>query len=243
MNLVFVWPVYNEEAVIGDFLLELDSAFREVDASFIVVNDKSTDGSQGVLLSLKLSASLEIIDNDANLGHGRSLLKGLDRALQRGDSMLISIDGDGHFSGSDIKSLYYIFKKNSSSETVLEGVRIARAEPIYRKLVSLVTRYLILQRSGSCPKDANTPLRIYNREALSRLFVLVSRDSVIPNLHFSHLSRIQKMNIMEENISWINRKGFLESGSSWKPAVRVLPSRRFISFCLIAIKEWISLPK
>lgn len=244
MNKVaIVMPVYNEESIIADFLLELNSHFVGTDASFIVVNDKSSDRTLEVLTSISLRMNLEIVNNQVNLGHGRSLLIGLEKALELEFQEVISVDGDGHFSGNDIRELYETFLKNANSGFVLEGVRTMRTEPLYRKFTSSITRLLVWGRSRAYPRDANTPLRIYSRGTLEKLVASVPKSSVIPNLHISCISRQKKLSILEVPITWMNRKGFMESGSSWKPAVRYIPSWRFISFCFIAISEWSGLKK
>jgi len=240
-NIVIVMPVYNEESIIVDFLLELDTHFVGTDVAFIVVNDKSSDRTLEVLTAIRLKSNLEIINNLVNLGHGRTLLRGLERALELEYRVVISVDGDGHFRGNDIRNLYDTFLKSSHSEVLLEGVRIMRTEPVYRKFTSAMTRLLVWSRSGTYPKDANTPLRIYSQKTLERLIASLPQSSVIPNLHISCISRRQDLNILEIPISWMNRKGFMESGSSWKPAVKFLPSKRFISFCFMAFREWFGL--
>ena len=80
-EIVFVMPVYNESQIIANFLEELNIAFSDIPKEFIVVNDLSKDDTAKVLGSLSEKLNIEVINNKTNLGHGRSLLRGLNMAL------------------------------------------------------------------------------------------------------------------------------------------------------------------
>ena len=243
-EIVFVMPVYNESQIIANFLEELNIAFSDIPKEFIVVNDLSKDDTAKVLGSLSAKLNIEVINNETNLGHGRSLLRGLNRALVKKSTFVIAVDGDGHFLGTDIRKLYNLFTDIQEKLMIIEGCRQNRLEPKYRKVTSLMTRLLVWSRCGKFPKDANTPLRFYKTEALVQLLNATPNESVIPNLHFSSATRKLKMPIRQVPIDWFNRKGNMELGTTWGTSkTNLLPSKRFVKFCLSAFSEWIYVKK
>ena len=76
---VLVLPVYNEEIVIE----ELISEFLSLDPilNVLVIDDESSDGTSKILDSID-NTRLTVIHNEANLGHGLSVIKGITFALR-----------------------------------------------------------------------------------------------------------------------------------------------------------------
>ena len=95
--LIFVIPLYNEEKVVFQSLRDLDDAFSDLERLYLVVNDKSTDSSLECLLKISKTMPIQVINNEFNLGHGQSLLKGIDAAIEKCPEFVITLDGDGHF--------------------------------------------------------------------------------------------------------------------------------------------------
>jgi glycosyltransferase involved in cell wall biosynthesis len=77
VKVVIAMPIYNESEGIHEFLSELHSVFSEVDHSFIVVDDASSDNIQDIINQLVSRNHFSIIfsRNDFNLGHGPSSQK------------------------------------------------------------------------------------------------------------------------------------------------------------------------
>jgi glycosyltransferase involved in cell wall biosynthesis len=238
-RIIFVIPAYNESNLIKDFITELNNSFRDVTPKFIVINDASTDNTAEAIQEIKKEISVHLITNTHNLGHGQSLLKGLNLAVTQEPEVIISVDGDGHFRSIDIRHAFDAFINSFEKIDILEGVRQYRVEPSYRKYVSMITKLLVWIRCKKFPSDANTPLRIFKTESISKILLAVPKNTVIPNLHISSLSRIFNMKITEFPISWVNRKGVLKSGTSWGPERTFFPPKRFVVFCLDAFTEWV----
>jgi glycosyltransferase involved in cell wall biosynthesis len=237
-SLVVVMPAWNEEAGITDFLLELRKSLGLSEILFIVVDDASTDNSIEKLQSLESSGfPLQIYRNSVNLGHGPSTLKALELGLSENPKYIISIDGDGQFLGEDVKRVFCLIQEGNCS--IVEGIRISRGDPFYRKLVTRFTKALVFSKSFQIPRDANTPLRAYTRESLAILLQSVNDQSLIPNLMFSATSRRLKMSITQTDVKSIPRRGGDEIGSTWGQGFKFLPTKRFLLFCLKAFKQWL----
>lgn len=239
-NLVISMPEYNEGDILFDFVQNLETMFN--DAFFIIVDDKSQTKFQ-----IKLKDKFEnkknfyIIWNEINLGHGISTVKGLKKALELDFEYIISIDGDGQFDVEEIRSCFELLKSNLNID-LIEGARIYRNEPWFRKLISFFTCFLVFSKTLNWPKDANTPLRIYRKHVLGLLLKSVPEKSLIPNLHISKLTRKKKLNYIEFKVRSLPRGGEKElnlSSVTWHQKFKFLPSRRLILFCIKAINEWL----
>lgn len=89
-----VIPVFNEEAVLGQFHARLSTVLDRLDtkSEIVYVNDGSRDGSLPVLLSLsKTDYRVRIVDLARNFGKELALSAGLDQS--DGDAVII-IDAD-----------------------------------------------------------------------------------------------------------------------------------------------------
>ena len=97
-------PCYNEEQGLLKTLKDIYKNLEFIDHyEIIAINDGSTDGTRKILVNSKASYdSLEIIENEKNLGYGASLKKGIRKA--RGEIIVIT-DADATYPASDIKKL------------------------------------------------------------------------------------------------------------------------------------------
>ncbi len=88
----YVLPVYNEEAAIDKFYLELTSQVSKLQKSyryeFIFVNDGSKDSSLEKLLSIhQQDPRVKVINFSRNFGHQRAVTAGIDFA--KGDAVIL----------------------------------------------------------------------------------------------------------------------------------------------------------
>lgn len=91
---------YNEENHIEETLTSVSLLFDLI----IVVNDGSTDKTIQKINDLSFK-NINLINNEKNLGAGKSLLIGIKEFLNSDESHLIKIDGDNQFKKHDIERL------------------------------------------------------------------------------------------------------------------------------------------
>lgn len=234
-SVALVMPVYNEADGIAEFLTEIDGALPGVEV--FVVNDCATDATLEVLDGLRLtSVTLHVVTNDRNSGHGPSTLRALGLGLSSGAEVVVAVDGDGQLEAHGICTL--VDAVVGSDLPVVEGIRVGREESLYRRVVSLITRMITGVRARALVADANTPFRAYRREALVRLLEAVPRDSMVPNLWMTVVSRRMGFAMGTQHIPTRPRRGATSAGSTWGRSRVSLPSRRFVRFCARAIGEW-----
>jgi hypothetical protein len=155
------------------------------------------------------------------------------------------IDGDGHFDCIEVNNILNYFLMNTYE--IVEGVRIHRTDPLFRRIVSSITRWLVARKSGVRPSDANTPLRLYKTETAKLLLTYIPRKSLIPNLHISSLTRSLPLKYKEFQIKPYIRLARVELtnspmqqiGTSWGPGINFLPNSKFIKFCIRSTFEWL----
>jgi len=237
-SVVITMPVYNEEQGVAEFITEICSSLRSHKVVFIVINDCSTDRTIARITELR-QTGIEIIlkNNENNVGHGVSTRRGLEEALNLSADLIISVDGDGQFLGHEIANIIKLSIENP--DCVIEGVRKDRSEPYYRKVVTNFTRLLVITRTFKQVKDANTPLRAYSPDLLKKILTKVPSHALTPNLFISVITRIMKINIVESDVTSILRRGQIAEGVTWGLTRKNIPPKKYIIFCLRAIKQWV----
>jgi glycosyltransferase involved in cell wall biosynthesis len=233
---VVVMPAFNEAEGIGGFLDEIVQAFPEGHVRVIVVDDASSDGTAAVIIAAgERGVPVRVVVNGFNRGHGPSTLRALRCGLEEGADVIVAVDGDGQFLGTDIAA---VAERAGCGIVPAEGCRSDRPDPWFRHLVSAVTRLLVRAASGSSPLDANTPLRAYPPSLLQSLLDRLPDDLVTPNLIISAMLRRDEIAVIEVPVQSLPRRGSQASGSTWGQRAHLLPSRRFIIFCWRAFAQW-----
>ena len=230
-------PAYNEDSGIAEFIGELHEHLEKWQPIFFIVDDCSKDQTVVVAAArAEQGIAIKVVPNEVNSGHGPSTVRALQLGLTNESELVVAIDGDGQFLGSDVAKVVQLMLESNCD--IAEGVRTQRGDPIYRQLVSLTTRLLVFSRSRRFPLDANTPLRVYRVSALRRHLDALNPDTMIPNLVISSNSRRWKMNVQEIEVRSIPRRGLDQSSITWGKSRRQLPTRRFLKFCVGATKDF-----
>jgi dolichol-phosphate mannosyltransferase len=213
-SLSVVIPVWNEEAVIGELLAEIDSevAARFEQAEIIVVDDASTDSTPAILAGLGgLGGRLHVIRSDRNRGHGPSVRRGLERAAY---DWILQIDSDGQFEVADFWSLW---SAREDADLVL-GVRAHRRDPVHRLALSRVVSVVVSLLAGRRLRDPNVPFRLLRRTLWSDLVRVVPPDALAPSILVTLGAVVRGFRVVEKPVSHQRR----ERGRSSLRAFRLL---------------------
>ena len=234
--LVITMPCFNEEEGIAQFIGELQQSFDGLNTFFVIIDDLSTDNTSEQLRIVQAEyTNVEVLINPENVGHGPSTLRGLHHALKNNPQWILAVDGDGQFVGGDLRKSFDLFSRSQSD--VLEGIRIGREDPGFRKIITFSLRLLVFLKTRSLPKDANTPFRIYRKETLEQLLPRVNSKSLVPNIEISILTRKLSLTVLENRVLSRNRLGENKTGTTWKSTRDWMPSSRFVRFCINALKQ------
>ena len=102
---------YNEESKIKETITSQLEVFDEI----IVVNDKSKDRTEEILKELSSKyKKVVVINNDKNMGPGKSMEIGINYSLKSRFNFLVKIDGDNQFDKEDVVSILNNGKKYSA---------------------------------------------------------------------------------------------------------------------------------
>ena len=238
-SVVVAMPAYNESEGIPEFLEEIRVNFADLDLQIVVVDDCSQDDTARVVKDLGIPG-MHAVRNDINSGHGPSTIRALSEALDLGGDVVVAVDGDGQFRGSDMRRLVNVLM--ATDLEIVEGIRSHRDDPWFRRITSAATRQMVRSRAGEAVLDANTPLRVYRREALARLLRgLPDSQMAVPNLAFSVLTRRWGIRVAAIPVASLPRRGSTSESITWKQKRSWLPSRRYVTFCAGATRQWIGL--
>jgi glycosyltransferase involved in cell wall biosynthesis len=230
-------PCFNEADGISTYIDEIDCELSNLDV--ILFDDCSSDNTFNTISSTAVrNIHLKVYRNFENLGHGRTIRRAWEFALREGYSTIILVDGDGQIPAIEIRKALEVF--NTEICEILEGVRTGRQDPWFRKFITGVLRFFVLAHSRKFPSDANTPFRIYSASALRKICPLVPTASPTPNIHVSILTRNLKLKFIELKIETRDRLGDSQIGSTWNARSSIIPSKKFIIFCLNSLGRLIT---
>ncbi|MBC7933984.1 MAG: glycosyltransferase family 2 protein [Rhizobacter sp.] len=178
MSVAVVIPVFNEAKTIGVLINDLHRLMssENISCHFIIVNDGSTDESLSIVESLaKSTAGIEIISHK-NVGHGPSLLKGYQHALQY--EWVLQLDSDYQY---DLSAIPILWNKRQQYQ-LLVAERKQRNASGGRDIVTLVSRSLITLLYGKGLRDINSPYRLMKTSKLGLALQYIHPGSFAPNI-------------------------------------------------------------
>ena len=169
MNAAVVIATYNER----DNLAGIASAvLQHAGCRIIVVDDNSPDGTGALAdeLTMTFPGRVSVIHRTGARGLGRSLVAGLQRALESGADLIFQMDAD--FS-HDPKYLPDMAAATADADLVL-GSRYVRGIsvvnwPLHRIVLSSFANRYIRAVTGLEVRDCTTGFRCWRREALARV--------------------------------------------------------------------------
>jgi len=171
LRLIVIIPAYNEEKTIGKVIGEIPRKFDFIDnVKIIVVNDGSTDDTRKEALN---AGADKVISFKQNQGLALVFKKGLNVALEMDSDIIINIDADGQYDGSEIGELIKPIL-NSEADIVL-GSRFKgwiEYMPLQKRVGNLLATNVVNLLTGLKISDAQTGFRAFSKEAALRINVV-----------------------------------------------------------------------
>jgi glycosyltransferase involved in cell wall biosynthesis len=177
-SLSVVMPVYNEAVVIAGVV---DAVQREVldrvdGAELIIVDDRGTDGSSAILERLAVADQrITLIRNDHNVGHGRSVRRGLDAAT---GEWLLQLDSDGQLDVTDFATMWARMR----DADLIVGVRTDRDDPWHRLALTKAVNLLVSVLARRRVRDANAGFKLIRRSLYEHLRPSIPERTFAPSL-------------------------------------------------------------
>lgn len=234
-RLAISMPVFNEEARIYRYIEEILETFEDKSEAplIILVNDCSTDSTKSEILrclSDYPQAKIEIAQNPTNLGHGRSTTTGIAMAIDAKADYIITTDGDGQISATDIRRVATALYEGHE---IVEGIRKTRERDTLRRKITFGAKICVFLMSRRWPKDANTPLRGYRSDAVEKVVSDEVQNLLVPNIFFSAYFG-KHSRVCELDVEWRIHREREGVGSSWSTN-KIRRSVQLLNFSIRAL--------
>lgn len=168
-DIYVVVPAYNEAATIRSVVDRLNS----YEYSVVVVDDGSTPS----LYPLLQDTPVHYLRHRVNLGQGAALQTGMDYALSKGATYIVTFDADGQHEAADIERFIGLLEEGNTD--IVLGSRFME-EAVHnmsrrRKGVLQTARYVNYIFTGLLLSDAHNGVRALNRRAAESIRIHENR--------------------------------------------------------------------
>ena len=165
-----VIPTYNNGGTIGRVVTGALEQCRDV----IVVNDGSSDATAGILGDMK-AEGMTVVTLDRNSGKGAALKAGFRKALEKGFSYAITLDGDGQHYPEDIATMLRANQEHPGALILgsrrMEGADRSKGSSFANRF----SNFWLWMQTGRHLDDTQTGYRLYPLKKLHCLSLLTSR--------------------------------------------------------------------
>lgn len=160
-TLVVVIPAYRAAARLPRVL---DRVRRAVPSAALLVVD---DGSDDATASAAAAAAAEVLSHPRNLGKGRALATGLEAALARGATLLVTLDADGQHPPESIPDLLAPILEGHADLVIGSRRPAPDVMPLGRRATNWLSSRLLSRAVGRPVPDSQSGFRAL-RAAVAR---------------------------------------------------------------------------
>ncbi len=175
-----VVPVYNEEAVIGEFIVALNKTLIELNYSYeiVIIDDGSHDHTSTIIHQFRAKVPIRYIRFSRNFGKEKALSAGLDYA--RGDAVIL-LDSDFQH---PLELLPEFIKKWEEGNDMVFAVRQSRKDESWLKRTCARAFYQFTSKINRVNIPANAgDFRLLDRKIVSALQKLPERNRFMKGLY------------------------------------------------------------
>lgn len=183
-----VVPVFNEEKNIEPLIREISAVDAPI-SEIIYVDDGSTDGTVGILRSLRQKYPyLRVIRHGHRSGQSAALCTGIKAA---GNDLIVTLDGDGQNDPADIHAVYQVYKVESARHNchiMVAGQRVKRMDSMVKRMSSRFANRLRSKILKDNTRDTGCSLKLFRRHDYLSL------------PYFNHMHRFLPALMMREGV-------------------------------------------
>jgi glycosyltransferase involved in cell wall biosynthesis len=165
------FPAYGDWGTIASLVLLVSATLRELtdDWEVIVVNDASPDHTGQILSELQaVCPRLRVVTHEKNRGYGGALRSGFAAASKE---WVFYTDGDAQYDARELRELW----ARREGADLVNGYKIARNDPLHRKLIGRTYHWLVKLAFGLRIRDVDCDFRLLRRAIFEK--VELTRDS------------------------------------------------------------------
>jgi len=159
-------PIYNDWESLNILLSKIFSYNKNSVYKFnvLIIDDCSSEKDTKNLYSI-LANEVEILRNEKNIGHGKSIAKGVEYLKKNKQfDFLIVMDGDGEDRPEEISDL--VNKSLNNSDKTITANRVKRSEGLFFKFLYECHKILVFLFTGKSIKFGNYVLIPYSHLSL-----------------------------------------------------------------------------
>ncbi len=175
-QLSVVVPAYNEQEGMGELLVRVQAALRDLDFELIIVDDGSTDQTPQILSqAMQTMPFLRVLRMERNCGQSAAFDAGFKRA--RGQ-VVATLDADLQNDPEEIPRLLPLL----DGHDVITGWRKDRHDTRFRRWQSHMANRIRNWISQECIEDSACSLKLYRRHCLKDLMLYTGMHRFMPTL-------------------------------------------------------------
>jgi glycosyltransferase involved in cell wall biosynthesis len=160
------FPVYNDWGTISSMVLLVDSVLKRVASNYeiILVDDGSKNLTKRVLGELLSEVDkLRVVTHTENRGYGGALKTGIHNSRYE---LIFYTDGDAQYNPEELELLV---NKLDDDIDVVNGYKISRSDPVYRKIIGRLYHYITKLMFGFKIRDVDCDFRLMRRQIFEDL--------------------------------------------------------------------------
>ena len=160
------FPVYNDWGTISSMVLLVDSVLKRVASNYeiILVDDGSKNLTKRVLEELLSEVDkLRVVTHTENRGYGGALKTGIYNSRYE---LIFYTDGDAQYNPEELELLV---NKLDDGIDVVNGYKISRSDPVYRKIIGRLYHYITKLMFGFKIRDVDCDFRLMRRQIFEDL--------------------------------------------------------------------------
>jgi glycosyltransferase involved in cell wall biosynthesis len=154
------FPCYNDSKTIEKMVRDVRDALAAVvdELEIVVVDDGSSDGAPDVLKALTDEVpELVVVLHERNRGYGGALISAFSTATK---DWIFYTDGDAQY---DAKEAAGLVDAVTPTTDVVQGYKIGRGDPWYRKVIGRVYHRVVRLAFGLHQRDTDCGFRLFRR--------------------------------------------------------------------------------
>lgn len=209
LSISVIIPVFNEVNRVGQTIIRVDEYLKRKNYQYeiIVVNDGSTDGTDGLLKDLKnIIKNLKIIEFSTNQGKGAAIKEGM--LLANGEVALF-MDAD---SSTDITEIDKLLPFIMDGYNVVVGSRHIHGaikkvkQSLIREFLGWLYRLFVRLLIKTDITDTQNGFKVFSRQASKEIFNEIKIKGWGFDVEVFLIAKKMKYRVKEVPIIWVNDK-------------------------------------
>ncbi len=190
MQLIIQIPCYNEAETLPETLAQLPRAMRGFDSvEIMIIDDGSEDDTANVAWHNRAD---HVIQLERHLGLANAYAKGLDAALSLGADVIVNMDADNQYPGSEIIKLVEPILKGEAEMVIGDrGVRTLEHFSPTKRVLQRMGSKVVSATAGFEIPDATSGFRAITREVALQTLVLSNYSYTLETLIQAGAKRVK----------------------------------------------------